>query len=156
MHDVLDHDDCDALIVQDEQRLQHFVDFALRKPRHDFVRDQEERLGCERARELELAQFEVGKQFGRMIGAGFEADQREQLARARRIVVSAMHIVQRNPDVLKHAYAYEGPRNLETARHAEPGASICRPSGDVSTVENNCASFGAQHSRDAIDQCRLS
>src|ERR1700722_722778 len=149
---MLDHDDRDALIVQNEQCLQHLVDLALRKPRHDFVRNQEAGLGRQRPREFELTQLEVGERFCGMIGATFEADEREQLARADRRIVWTMNIVQRNPDVLKHGDANERSRNLETTRHAKPGAPIGRPARDILAVEDHRTTIRTQNARYAIDQ----
>src|SRR5881392_2527646 len=54
LHDVLDHDDGDALGVEAEQDPEHLVDLAARQARHRLVGNQEPRPSGHGARELEL------------------------------------------------------------------------------------------------------
>src|SRR2546428_9127289 len=53
LHDVLDHDDGDARLVQLEEDGKHLVDLAARKPGHRLVRDQEARAPRHGARPVE-------------------------------------------------------------------------------------------------------
>src|SRR5437773_7511396 len=59
LHDVLDHDDGDAGLVQLEEDLQHLVHFVAGEARHGLVGDEEPRPRRHRARELELAQLDL-------------------------------------------------------------------------------------------------
>src|SRR5205814_5777274 len=53
-HDVLDHDDRDALRAQSEEDGEDVVHFGAREPGHRFVGDQELRARGDRAGELQL------------------------------------------------------------------------------------------------------
>src|SRR5690242_16501734 len=58
-HDVLDHDDRDALGVEAKQDGEDVVDLGARQAGHRLVRDQELRPGRHRAGELELAHLDL-------------------------------------------------------------------------------------------------
>src|SRR5438105_910717 len=59
LHDVLDHDDGDAALVQRKKNLQHLLDLGTGKAGHRLVGDEELRPRGHGARELELAQLDL-------------------------------------------------------------------------------------------------
>src|SRR4030095_7674183 len=54
-HDVLDHDDGHAVLLEPEQQREDVVGLGSRQSRHGFVRDEQHGFRRDRARELELA-----------------------------------------------------------------------------------------------------
>src|SRR5687767_4994936 len=150
LHDVLDHDDGDAGRVQLEEDLQHFRDLVGGQSGHRLVGDQQPRLGGHRARELELAQLDLGQPVGLQTGLVGQADVPEDLVRL--LLAAVADVLERHQQVLQHRHAGEGARDLEAARDAAPRALPGRQARDLLAVELDRAGVVAQRARDAVDQ----
>src|SRR5580765_972372 len=154
LHDVLDHDDGDALGVQAEQDLQHLVDLAPGKPGHRLVRDEQARLRRHRARELELAQLDLRELVRLSLRLVGEPDPPQDLHRLLLGVglLEMHHVLVGHEQVLEHRHAVEGPRDLEAARDAFAGALVGGEPGDFLALELDRAAVVAQRTRNAVDQ----
>src|ERR1019366_8471088 len=60
-HNMFDHDDRDALLVELEQKRNDFVDFGIGQARHGLVGDEQFGAGGDGARQLKLAPFDLGQ-----------------------------------------------------------------------------------------------
>src|SRR6266404_4890325 len=154
LHDVLDHDDGDARLVQLEEDRQHLVDLRAREPGHRFVGDEKARPRRHGARELELPQLDLRELVRMEAGLLGEAHAPEDLHRLRLAlaVLHVDHIGGGHEQVLQHRHAVKRPRHLEAAGDAQPCPLVRRQAGDLSSIKNNLTSLVAQESRDAVDQ----
>src|SRR5450631_1114313 len=73
-HNMFDHDDRDALLVELEQEQNDFVDFGIGQTRHGLVGDEQFGAGGDGARQLEFTQFDLSQSGRRLMGLVAQAD----------------------------------------------------------------------------------
>src|ERR1700674_4119013 len=162
-HDVLDQDDGDAALVEPHQQLQDVLDLRMRQPGHRLVGDQQFRLRRHGAGELELAHLDLGEIARPLPGLCFEADEAQELGAAPvdvggaqvRLGAGVDRIEQGYADIVGERHAGERPRQLEAARHAQPGALVRFEPIEPRPVEVHRAGFVVQRAAQAIDQGAL-
>src|SRR5712691_7340604 len=162
-HDVLDQDDGDAALAELNQELEDVIDLRMGETGHRLVGDQELAVGRHGAGKLELAHLDLGEVAREASRLRLQADEPEQLGAARiglaqgqmRAAPGAHRIEQRNAQVVGERQARERARQLEAARHAEPGALMRREPLEVAPVEPHGPGLVVQHSGQAIDERAL-
>src|SRR5712664_2559243 len=160
MHDVLDHDDGDAGLVQLEQDLEHLVDLVAGEPRHRLVGNEQPRPRRHRARELELAQLDLGELVRRRVGLFGHPHLPQDCHRLAPgiggVQRAAMRdVFERHDEVFQHRHALERTRDLEAACDAAARALVGGQARDLGAVEHDRARFVSQCARDTVDQGRF-
>src|SRR5690606_3401057 len=117
-----------------------------------LVEQQQARAGRERARDLEPALLAVGQRVGARLREALEAELREQLARARRVLLlaappagpaqdvgdaRALPAAERRLHVVEHAEPGEQADVLEGARDAEPADAVRALAADLAAREDD-------------------
>ncbi len=162
-HDVLDHDDGDAALVEPDQQVDDIVDLRLRQPGHGFVGDQELRIGGHGTRQLELAHVDLGEVARQLLRLVSQRNELQELGAARvelggRKLLSRPgvdRIEHRHAQIVGHRQGRERARQLEAARHAAAGALVREHAVDRLAVEPHAAGLVVERPADAIDQGRL-
>src|SRR6267143_3094523 len=160
LHDVLDHDDRDPGRIQVKQYFQNFVDFVAGEPGHRLVGDQQPRPRRHRARELELAQLDLGEQVRRRVGffghPHLPQDCHRLVPGIGGVQRSAVRdVFERHDKVLQHRHALERARDLDAACDTAARALVGRQARDLGAVEHDRARFVSQCARDTVDQGRF-
>src|SRR4051794_33454387 len=157
LHDVLDHDDGDALLIQLEEDGEHLVHLAAREPGHRFVRDQQARPRRHGARQLELAQLDLRELLRLRVRLLREPHALQDFHRliARLVILEVRDIGARHQQVLQHRHAVERTRHLEAARDAAARALVGGQTRHFLAVENDAARLVSERARDAVDERRL-
>src|SRR3984893_11855590 len=162
-HDVLDQDDCDALLVEAEQDNEDLLDLGGRQAGHRLVGKQQPRRAGDGAGELELAHLDlrqIARQALRLVG---EPDIREERVAALvdrsagepRPVPGIDRIEERNAEIVDKVQAAERLRQLKAAGEPQPGALVGRHAVDAPPVEHDAAAVVVQCAGEAIDEGAL-
>src|SRR5215813_14461743 len=133
-HDVLDHDDGDALRIETHEQGDDVLDLGMRKASHGFIGNQKLRLCRHRARKLQLAHFHLSEITGAAPGLAVEPDlpQKVEAAlielgrRADQQRASPDRIEQRDAQILSHGEADKRSWQLEAAREPHVRAPMGR------------------------------
>ncbi len=148
-------------LVQPDQQSQNIVHFLMRQPRHRLIRDQQPGLRRHGPGEFQLAHFDLRQVRRPVIGLVRQTDHIQQgHDRSRGSItvatIARLHGVKdRDANILRQGQRAKRPRQLEAARHAQPGALMRRQSVQRMPVEPHLAAIVAQRAAQAIDQRAL-
>src|SRR5439155_2229754 len=160
-HHVLDHDDCDALLLQAGEEREDVVDLGGGGPGHGLVGNEELGLGRHGARELELSHVHLGEAARHCVRASCETHLPEDAHRflddpaGRELLVLARGIEERYAQIVEHRHAGEGLGNLEAAREAHADAPVRGMPADVLSLEADAPFLVLERPGDAIDERAL-
>src|SRR5580704_5369243 len=162
-HDVLDHDDGDAALVEGDQERHDVGDLDLAEARHGLVSDQEPRLRRHGAGELELAHLDLRQVAREPPGLVGEPDQIEEIGAAGVERGGGEFVTGPRIDAVEHRHlevlgdreGRERTRQLEAARDAAARALMRLQPVDALAVEGDRAAVVGERPADAIDQRAL-
>src|SRR6478752_1611186 len=161
-HDVFDQYDRDAALVELFQKREDILDFGMREAGHRFVGNQQFWLCRNRARQFELAHFDLRQVARHLACLSVKADHSQQLNAAGVDAVrveragALVHCVEHwHTDIVGKIETDERPRQLEAACEAPVRTLVRRQSIHRVAVEMYAALFVLQRAANAVDQCAL-
>src|SRR5262245_29989471 len=162
-HDVLDHDDGDALRVEAHEKGNDVLDLGMRQASHGFVGDQKLRLRCHGAGKLELAHLHL-REIARApptlavepyLPKQLEAALVELGRRADQQGAPPHGIEERYAHIVGHREAHEWPWQLEAARQPQVRAPVGRQTVENLAREPHRARLVVERAAHAVDERTL-
>src|SRR5271166_1970463 len=154
VHDMFDPDDGDALRSDIVDELHQRMRLSFSETPSDFVKQQQFRLGCERARQFKPLAVEQRERSGDPVRFVEQSRAVKQIDGAvvrlvRRTNLSSVHGADQK--VFEDSHALEGQRHLIRAADACATPLVRREPRDVLSVENNLPSVGSKTAGDQVE-----
>src|SRR5262245_7337543 len=162
-HDVLDHDDGDALRVETHEQDDDVLDLGMRQASHGFIGNQKFRLCRHCAGELQLAHFHLSEITWAAPGLAFEPDLPQEVEaalielgrRANQQRASPDGIEQWHAQIIGHGKRDERSWQLEAARYPHVRAPMGRQTIEGLTGESNRTRLIVKRAAHAVNESAL-